>query len=67
MMELADMRDLGSRADALGFESPYPHQKETSLFPRLVFFVYENPALGAGGSETPWAMGQDKKTPFDVE
>lgn len=30
-------------------------------------FVYENPALGAGGSEAPMAMRQDKKTPFDVE
>ena len=27
MMELVDMRDLGSRAHALGFESPCPHQK----------------------------------------
>ena len=27
MMELVDMRDLGSRAYALGFESPCPHQK----------------------------------------
>lgn len=27
MMELADMRDLGSRASALGFESPCPHQR----------------------------------------
>ena len=26
MMELADMRDLGSRAQALGFKSPCPHQ-----------------------------------------
>ena len=26
MMELADMRDLGSRASALGFKSPCPHQ-----------------------------------------
>lgn len=33
----------------------------------LGFFVYENPALGAGGSEALLAMGQDKKTPFDVE
>ena len=29
MMELVDMRDLGSRAFALGFESPCPHQKGT--------------------------------------
>ena len=27
MMELVDMRDLGSRAHALGFESPCPHHK----------------------------------------
>ena len=27
VMELVDMRDLGSRAHALGFESPCPHQK----------------------------------------
>jgi len=34
----------------------------------VVFFLYnENPALGAGGSEALLAMGQDKKTPFDVE
>lgn len=33
----------------------------------LLIFVYENPALGAGGSEALLAMGQDKKTPFDVE
>ena len=25
-MELADMQDLGSCAQALGFKSPYPHQ-----------------------------------------
>ena len=31
------------------------------------FLYEENPALGAGGSETLIAMGQDKKTPFDVE
>ena len=29
-MELADMRDLGSRAQASGFDSPYPHHRRGS-------------------------------------
>ena len=32
MMELVDMRDLGSRAYALGFESPCPHQMNAPAF-----------------------------------
>ena len=31
------------------------------------FLYTENPALGAGGSEAFIAVGEDKKTPFDVE
>ena len=38
MMELADMRDLGSRALALGFKSPCPHQKVSSEKRRRLFY-----------------------------
>ena len=40
VMELVDMRDLGSRAHALGFESPCPHQITSCIF------VLENAAFG---------------------
>ena len=43
-------------------------QKQEAETNCLDFLLYnENPALGAGGSEALLAMGQDKKTPFDVE
>ena len=40
MMELVDMRDLGSRAYALGFESPCPHQKTTLTLIKRVKVVF---------------------------
>ena len=50
------------------FEISYKTFTPRAPFTAASGFLYnENPALGAGGSKALKAMGQDKKTPFDVE
>ena len=40
VMELADMRDLGSRAQACRFKSCHPHQKGQQFWDKLLSFLY---------------------------
>ena len=43
MMELADMQDLGSCAQACGFKSHYPHHEKSSRM--AAFFVVRTGAV----------------------
>ena len=61
MMKLVDMRDLGSRASALGFESPCPHQRETP--PCWVVFLFGMPSICCADRPPAAALFKIRKIP----